>query len=319
MAIDALAMGFLDLLKGVGMVFSALARLIPNFPKFVICMIKLIIITNLHMFLSIPGVDYVMTFLIHLLRYLIIVSIRIVFPVLMFLFVAIVALIDVIFGDFSGNDTVGARMHRILSLFNTCLNDPRGWFAIRRWHRHNMYTRLFGVFPCMSPCFSGYEPMPVSGGLLCKKVGLDSPEFCTAAAVTRVAEGMKYKPLPMVSVSSEDCRARESAQLSDNQKLLVQTVCQQPDEYDNEFLRVPCFERYCAYPTSDDVGPSTCANLVPYKSRKPSVNQQLLMIVVLMVAGAQFFFTMVTSIRAKQQEFVLLNQSFMQQQLRVGV
>lgn len=310
-------MGFLDFLKGVGQVFSALARLIPNFPKFVICLVKLIVISVIHMLLLIPGIDHVVTFLIHLRRYLISLVVKLVFPILMFLFVAIVALIDVILGDFSGNDTLGARMHRILSLFNTCLNDPRGWFTVRRWHRHNRYTRLFGVYPCMSPCFPGYEPEGMSGGMLCKKMSVESPEFCTAAAITRVAEGMPYRPLPFVSVSADDCRTREAAQLSENQKLLVRTVCQQPDEYDNEFLRVPCFERYCAYPSSDDVGPSTCVNLVPYKSRKAPVHQQLVMIVLLLVTGAQFFFTMVTSIRAKQDEFVQLNQSFMQDKLRV--
>eukprot|EP00873_Tetraselmis_striata_P043786 jgi/Tetstr1/464050/TSEL_008855.t1 len=301
----------------IGKVFAALAKLVTNFPKFLLCMVKLILISLLHMLMIIPGVDIFMTAVIHGVRYLLMVLTRIVFPILMFAFVAIFALVDVLLGDFTGGDTIGARMHRILSLFNTCLNDPRGWFSIRRWHRRNRFTRLFGVYPCMSPCYQGYEPMDMSGGLLCKKIGLDSPEYCTAAAVTRVAEGMKYYPLPAAEVSSPECREREAAQLSENQKILVRTVCQQPDEYENDYLRVPCFERYCAHPTSDETGPSTCVNLVPFKKRQGTGRQRTVMILILVISGSLFFFMMVTSIRAKQDEFVQLNQSFMQEKMRV--
>eukprot|EP00873_Tetraselmis_striata_P033988 jgi/Tetstr1/454252/TSEL_041171.t1 len=307
----------LNFFKGVAEVFSTLAKLLPNFPKFLMCFIKLLVISLVHMLLTIPGVDYVMIVWLNLRAYLLSAAARVIMPVLMFLFVALVALLDVLTADFTGTDTLGVKMHRVLSIFNTCLNDPRGWFSVRRWHRNNRFVRLFGVYPCMAPCYSGYEP--AGTGLVCKRIARDSPEFCTAAAVTRVAEGMPYRPLPSFAVSSDQCVAREAEQLSGNQRLLVRIVCGQPEEYDNEYLRVPCFERYCARPTSDDVGPSTCSELVPYKSRQGPVGNQLLLIFLLLITGSKFFFTMVTSFRSKQLEFEQLSQSFLQDKARVDL
>lgn len=310
----------IPLLALITALFVTVSAIMPGFGRLLLCFIKLVIVSIAYMLFMLDPLAYAMTFQLHLARYLLAITVKLLVSLFMFLMVAIVAFIDVIIGSFTGSRaTLGVRLFRVLSLFNTCLNDPRGWFATRRWHRDNRFVRAFGVYPCMSPCFRGYEPLPMSGGLLCKKMSIDSPEYCTAAAVTRVAEGLAYRPLPAVAVSSDECRWREADTLSDNQKLLVRTVCEQPDEHDNDFLRVPCYERYCANPTPDDPAPSTCANMVPFKSRRADVKNQLIMIVVLLVAGAQYFFTMVTSIRAKQDEYMLLNQSFMQDKVRVDL
>ena len=293
--------GLTSFFKGVADVFNALATLIPNFPKLLICLVKIIVLAVLKLLLLIPGVDYAATAIIHTFPYLLGALVKIVFPVFMFVFVAVVALVDVVLGNLSGGEPLGLRLHRIVALFNTCLNDPRGWFSVRRWHRNNRYSRLLGIAPCMSPCFDGYEPMSASGGLLCQKMSLEAPDFCTAAAVTRVAEGMPYFPVPRAAVSASDCGGDH---LSENQKLLVRLVCQQPDEYDNGFLRVPCFERYCAHPDSKEIGPSTCVNLVPYESKTSAAGQQLLYAVLVVSAGGIFFYTMIESIRAKR-DYVL--------------
>lgn len=295
----------------ISVLFVIVSSIMPGFGHLLFCFIKVVIIGLIYLLFQIDPIAYFWTFIIHLLRYIINITVKLLVSLLMFLMVSIVAFIDVIIGSFSGGKaTLGTKLFYILSLFNTCLNDPRGWFTMRRWHKDNRFTRAFGVYPCMAPCFRGYEPSPMSAGLSCRKISTDSPEYCTAAAVTRIAEGMHYRPLPKFSVSSEECRWRESDTLSDNQKLLVRTVCEQPDEYDNDFVRVPCYERYCANPESG--GPSTCEDMVPFKSRKTGVKNQLLMIIVLMIVGSKYFFTMVTAIRSKQDEFVLLNQSFVQ-------
>jgi hypothetical protein len=268
----------------------------------------------------IDPVAYFMTFVVHAVRYLLAVVVKLLVSLFVFFMVSVVAFFDMILGSFTGNrSTLGERAFYIVSLVNTCLNDPRGWFVNRRWHRDNRFARAFGVYPCMTPCFPGYEPMPMSGGLLCKKISRDSPEYCTAAAITRVVEGLPYRPLPSFPISSDDCRWRENDRLSDNQKLLARTVCQQPEEYDNDFLRVPCYERFCANPVAGDTGPSTCENLVPFKSRKADVKGQLVMIGVLLVSGANFFFTTFTSIKSKQEEFKILNDSFLQKQARFDI
>jgi len=298
-------------------VYAALAALIPFFPQAIICTVKVAVIATLHMLLLIPGLDSATTFFLHVGRYLLAAAVKSLFPAILFVGVACVWLVDAGTGKLAGPQNLGSRVHRVLSLFNTCLNDPRGWFSVRRWHRGNRHERLFGVYPCMSPCFRGFEPAPGSGGLLCKRMSLDSPEFCTAAAVTRVAEGLRYRPLPKVAVSDEGCRAREASGLSEHQKLLVRTVCQQPDEFDNAFLRVPCFERYCARPGSEDEGPSTCAGLVPYRRRIPPAKQHVVALVLLLVVGAYYFFSMVTSFRAKQDKYAILSQSFLQEKMRV--
>ena len=307
----------IPLLALITVLFVIVSAIMPGFGHLLLCFIKVAVIGLAYMLFTIDPIAYSMTFVVHLVKYLLAVIVKLLVSLLMFLMVAVVAFLDVIIGSFSGDrSTLGVRLFRILSLFNTCLNDPRGWFTMRRWHKDNRFVRAFGIYPCMTPCHAGYEPAPMSGGLTCKKMSLDSPDYCTAAAVTRVAEGMAYRPLPKVEVSSDDCRWREAGTLSENQKLLVQTVCQQPDEYENDFLRVPCYERYCANPVPGDTGPSTCENLVPFKSRGADVKRQLLMIVVLLVVGSQYFFTTVTAIRAKQDEYTQLNQSFVQKQGR---
>lgn len=295
-------MGFLDFLKGVGMVFEALAKLVPNFPKLVICMIKLIIISILYMLLSIPGIDILTTVLIHAPRYLLSIIIPVFIPLIIFIFVAIVALFDVILGSMFSGESTGAKMFRVISLFTTCVNDPRGWYRQRVWHRNNRFVRAFGVYPCMTPCFSGYEPSPFSGGMMCKRRDKGTPEYCTAAAVTRVLEGMSYKPAARVAVSSRDCDAFEKERMSDNQAALVRVVCEQPAEHGNDNVRVPCYERYCARPALGEKGPGSCLALVPFDSSSmPKMHVGI--VPLLLFGGCVFFFSMVGSLRGRRVEY----------------
>lgn len=297
-------MGFLDFLKGVGEVFASLARLLPNFPKFVLCFIKLTIVVILNWLIMIPGVNHIVTALLHGSEYLITWIAKTGTMLALFLAVGIVAFIDMFAGQKkkgvpTGNG-LGTRLKSFVNIFTTCLNDPRAWFTVHRWHLSNSVSSLFGVYPCMSPCFRGYQPMTESGGLLCKRADTSTPEFCSAASITRVAEGMPYRPLPGAALSNQNCSHIEAG-LTENQKNLVDTVCTQPGEYDNDFLRAVCFDRYCARPSSDDHGPRACADLVPYKSRIRPVTEQLIFIPVIVVAGAQFYYTMVSSVKQLEQ------------------
>ena len=311
----------LGFFKGVFEVFGSLARLIPNFPKFVLCFIKLTVISLLHMLLLLPGVSHLTAFLMNLVPYLIMVTIRVVLPVLMFVLIGVLFVIDMfaeqVSGQGGGGNSIGARCRRFIMLFNTCLNDPRAWFSQRRWHRGNGYQRLLGVYPCVSPCFQGYEPLRSSGGLLCKRISLKSPEFCTAAAVTRVVEGMRYRPLPGFAVGSQECREREAGRTTANQRALVRVACQQPGQFGNDFLRAPCFERYCAMPGDDETSPGTCASLVPLKDRRAGVPRQLLGGPVLVAAGCAFLYAAVTSLRAKQDEYKMLGDRLAMSQVRI--
>jgi hypothetical protein len=306
-------MGFLDFLKGVGEVFASLARLLPNFPKFVLCFVKLLVVVILNWLIMLPGVNYVITWLLNCVVYLLTVLAKTVAMLCLYLAVGLVAMIDM-FGGASGkrkngvpmgNNSLGVRLKGFVALFSTCLEDPRGWFTVQRWHMSNSVSSLFGVYPCMTPCFRGYEPMTESGGLLCTTAQVGTPEFCSAAAITRVAEQMGYRPLPGADLSHSNCSYVENS-LSGNQKSLVDTVCTQPKEYDNGFLRAACFERYCANPSSDDTGPRLCADLVANRTRVVPVEQQLLFIPVLLIAGAHGFYTMVSSLKTKQNEYSAL-------------
>lgn len=299
--------GFIGFFKGVGEVFNTLARLLPNFPKFVLCFVKLTIVVVLNWLISIPGMDVVITFLIHVFNYLLIVIIKIVAMACMFAVVGLVAAVDTMFaqkknGVATGNNSLGGRLKYFVTLFTTCLNDPRAWFTVKRWHASNAVATAFGIYPCMNTCFGGYEPMAVSNGLLCKMSDPLTPEYCSAASVTRVAEGLPYRPLPGSSLSNAGC-ADVEAKLSAAQKNLVDSVCVQPQEYDNDFLRAVCFDRYCANPSSEDHGPRSCAALVPYQSRERPPTQQLVFVPILFIAGVQAFYTMVSSIASRQADY----------------
>jgi hypothetical protein len=264
----------------------------------------LTVVVILNWLIMLPGVDYILTWILNGHVYLLTVLAKSAAMLCLFLAVGFVAMLDM-FGGTMGNNSLGVRLKGFVALFSTCLNDPRGWFTVQRWHMSNSVSSLFGVYPCMTPCFRGYEPMLESGGLLCKTAQIGTPEFCSAAAITRVAERMGYRPLPGADLAHANCSYVENA-LTRNQKSLVDTVCTQPKEYDNGFLRAACFERYCANPSSDDTGPRLCADLVATRSRAVPVEQQLLFIPVLLFAGAHGFYTMVSSLKTKQKEYSAL-------------
>jgi hypothetical protein len=299
-------------LKSIGKVFITIGKLFTNFPKMVICFLKLLVIVAIRFILKVPGVNIVYAYAFYGPLYLVQLLVKLAVATFMFAFVALIAFIDVIFGNMTstnngGASSIGARMTRFVMMFTSCFNDPRAWYTTRRWHRGNRYGMFMGVYPCMAPCWAGYEPKP--NGILCGRADPDSPDYCTAAAITRVAEGMSYTPKPGIALSGEDCADIE---MTPNQKNLVRLVCQQPEEYDNNFLRVACFERYCARPSDSDYGPSTCKSLVPYHNRRGSVNNQLAMMFLFLAGGACFFFTMSSALRTKQDEFVILSRSYVQ-------
>nr|WRJ69813.1 hypothetical protein TetV2_00364 [Oceanusvirus sp.] len=302
--------GVVSAFRAVIEVFETVIKLITGFPQNLVCLLKLVLLGLLrYVFLEIPGVYHASTFLIYWFPFAIQAIPRSVTGVLTLAFVALVWMIDKFFGSWSNTNaesggTVGQSVRSFLQVFTTCLNDPRAWYLNSRYHKNNRHNKLLGIYPCMSPCKGAYKNY--FGGLLCKRAEKTSPEFCPLAAITRVVDGLPYEPSVWFDLDEPDCSKEEEGEF---QTELADAACSQPTMVEGKFLRTACYQRYCTS-NPEKGGISRCVDMVPFESREKPVLTQIMQIPALLLTGASFFFTLVTSVQERQHMYTTENQQW---------
>lgn len=244
----------MGVLEDIGDFFNSLGNLFRNFPKLVICLFKLTLVSLTYGLLK--AIPELATFLAYWPRYGLMATMRIVVPLCVMALVWLVSLVD-------SSSSVGVKMSKFLSLVMSCTNDPRGWYTVRRWHTDNKFGRAMGIYPCLSPCFRGYEPMHSSSSVLCKKA-VEGPDFCPAAIATRAADGHPV-PSGAHSPGGRDCQSRADA-LSVHQTSVARSVCDQAEFFGKRSILAPCFELVCDG-MADSATAAGCARLVPSHER----------------------------------------------------
>ena len=279
-------------------VFEIAVKLLLGFPQNIVCLLKLLL-RGLARFvlLEIPGVSHVSVILAHGFGYVLVAAPKLFIAITHLLFVSIVQVVDMFpWSGGKGSSSVGQALQRFVQLFSTCLNDPRAWYVTSRHHRGNRYAEMLGMFPCMSPCRSGYRPH--LGGVLCRKAEPSSPEFCPLAAITRTVDGLPFRPSAFYALDEEACT---DAGRGYHQTKLADVACSQPAAAapDNKHLRAACYQRYCASnPATGGIG--RCADVVPFEAMCHPVGMQLLQIPFLLLGGALIVFCLTSLVQERR-------------------
>jgi hypothetical protein len=278
-------------------VFEIAVKLLLGFPQNIVCLLKLLIMGVVRfVFLQIPGLSHLAVILAYGAGYVLAAAPKLFIAIAHLLVVSLIQLVDLFPWSGGEGSSVGQALHRAMQLFSTCLNDPRAWYATSRHHRGNRYAELFGMFPCMSPCGSGYRTH--LGGVLCKKAETTSPEFCPLAAITRTVDGLPFRPSPFHALDEETCT---DAGRGFYQTKLADVACSQPSAAapDNKHLRAACYQRYCASnPATGGIG--RCADVVPFEATGNPVGLQLLQIPFLLLSGALTVFCLTSLVQERR-------------------
>ena len=161
--------------------------------KYILLGVAIIPVTAMYIctfLLSIPPFVYlayiVLWLFVSVLPWVLIIVFNIAFFCLIFVFVAILAVINYCTG--------GALKYMVL-----CQNPPSAWFTTPNHHLGNRYIR--GLF-CSKPCMEGYRPD--MGPSLCRREPMFKPAYCPEAEIMRLYTKYKndknfmYKDFPTV-------------------------------------------------------------------------------------------------------------------------
>lgn len=310
--------GFIvDLFKGVALTFNAIAKLIPDFPKLILCFIKLIFMTILRLFLMIPGVDVSITVVLNIFEYLLVCVLKVAVFVIYVIIACVMWFLDNVVGKSikMPHNSFGLTFRKFIKLFSTCFNDPRVWYTVSRNHRNNRHTSIMGLSPCLSPCPGQYEPNFM---FTCKRSERSTTAFCPDAAITRIADGLRYSPTLGYELNEASCDTRAES-LTKNQKRLIRAACSQPDAFTNPYLKTMCYEKFCKSEPTDEGVAVMCAGIVPYKQKKLVNTNDIFKIPILMISGFFAFFHLVTTFKAKQNRYMQMHTDWSTENTRFNV